>query len=236
MDIEQTIAHYRRRRDTLDLFDVNCWTGPPLEPSFSTVEGIGGLKEALLRYGIRRAVVSHTMGWRYGACEGNRELLDAIRGDDALFAAATIVPEMAERGSWTAFLQSYIAARVRFVRLFPAAHDFVLAGEYLGGLLEALEELRLPLMVWHTQTTWRDIARVCQDYPHLPVIVEGTGRKLFYDNRTYYPLLERYLNLFLETHNLTNYLGLDDLVRRFGSSGSSSVRTFRIRIPTARRC
>jgi predicted TIM-barrel fold metal-dependent hydrolase len=51
----------------------------------------------------------------------------------------------------------------------------------------------------------------------LPVIVEGTGRKLFYDNRVYYALLERFPNLYLETHNLTNYLGLDDLVRRFGS-------------------
>jgi predicted TIM-barrel fold metal-dependent hydrolase len=57
---------------------------------------------------------------------------------------------------------------------------------------------------------------VCSRYHELKIIVEGTGRKLFYDARIYYPLLERFPNLYLETHNLTNYLGLDDLVRRFG--------------------
>lgn len=218
MEIEHTIARYRQRRDALELFDVNCWIGPPLEPCFSTVEKTAALAEALLRYGIRRAVVSHTVGLRYGAVEGNRELLDAVGRHDSLFAAATLVPEMAEGGSWWEVLRSLIAARVRLVRMFPASHGFLLKGDYLGGLLETLEELRVPLLVWHTQTTWREIAEVCSRYPDLPVIVEGTGRKLFYDNRTYYALLERFSNLFLETHNLTNYLGLDDLVGRFGSA------------------
>jgi len=216
-EIQQTIAQYRQRRNALDLFDVNCWTGAPLEPTFTRVEGIGTLKQTLLRYGIRRAIVSHTMSVRYGASEGNRELLDAIRDEDALFAAATLVPEMADEEPWEALLPSLVASRVRLVRLFPASHNFLLTDKHLRGLFEWLQQLRLPLLLWHTQTTWREIAAICKDFPDLSVVVEGTGRKLFYDNRTYYPLLERLPNLFLETHNLTNYLGLDDLVRRFGS-------------------
>jgi len=84
-------------------------------------------------------------------------------------------------------------------------------------MLVAVRDLRLPLMIRHTEAAWPEIARLLGKFPDLPVIVEGTGRKLFYDNRSYYPLLERYGNLFLETHNVTNYLGLDDLVKRFGS-------------------
>ena len=216
-DVKNLVAEYRRRRNSLELFDVNCWLGSPLEPVFTSVDGAGEFKAALQRYGIRRAVVSHTMCVRHGAMEGNQAILEAIRGDRELVAAATLVPEMARSGRWPQLLRSMIAQGVRLVRLFPYSHNFLLDGEYLDGMLEAIQEVRLPLMIWHTQTTWPVLGGLCEKYPHLPVIVEGTGRKLFYDNRTYYQFLKRFPNLFLETHNLTNYLGLDDLVKRFGS-------------------
>ena len=216
-DVEHLVDEYRRRRNSLELFDVNCWLGSPLESVFTSVDGAGEFKAALRRYGIRRAVVSHTMCVRCGAMEGNRELLEAIRDDRDLVAAATLVPEMARSGRWPDLLRSMIAQGVRLVRLFPHSHNFLLAGEYLDGMLEAIQEMRLPLMIWHTQTTWPTLGGLCEKYPDLPVIVDGTGRKLFYDNRTYYQFLDRFGNLFLETHNLTNYLGLDHLVKRFGS-------------------
>ena len=215
--VEQLVAEYRRRRQLLDAFDVNCWLGTPFEPAFASLDGLDDFKAALVRCGIRRAVVSHTMCVRHGAMEGNRELLESIRPDQDLVAAATLVPEMASGGRWADLLRSMLADGIRVIRLFPRTHNFLLADEYLGGMLEAIQQMSLPLMIWHTEATWPEIGRLCRKYPDLPVIVEGTGRKLFYDNRTYYPLLERSRNLFIETHNLTNYLGLDDLVKRFGS-------------------
>ncbi|MHB8956731.1 MAG: amidohydrolase family protein [Pirellulaceae bacterium] len=216
-DVAKLATDYRQRRDALELFDVSCWLGRPLEPAFTTVAGADTLRAALRHYGIRRAVVSHTLSVGCGADEGNRAAIEAIQTDDTLVAAATLVPEMAQGGSWSALLRSLLAQRVRVVRLFPNAHNFLLADECLGSMLEALEQLRLPLVIWQTQTTWSAIARVCEQHPGLRLVVEGAGRKLFYDNRIYYALLERYPNLLLETHNLVNYLGLDDLVRRFGS-------------------
>jgi len=215
--VEQRILDYRQRRDALGFFDLNCWMGEPLEPAFRTFEQVGALKTGLRRFGIQRAVISHSMGVRYDAEAGNRELVSALRNDDSFYGAAILVPEMAEARSWLVLLRELIAGGVRIVRLFPSAHNFPLVGGRTGDLLEAMEQLRLPLMLWHTQTTWRDIATVCAEHPQLSVIVEGTGRKLFYDNRTYYSLLERLPNLFVETHGLTNYVGLDDAVARFGS-------------------
>lgn len=215
--LEQRILEYRQQRDVLALFDLNCWLGAPLEPAFATFEGLGALKNGLRRYGIRRAILSHTACVRYDPEAGNRELLEAIRNDGSFFAAVMAVPEMGDGQSWPAVLRQWIAAGARVVRLFPAAHNFALTGAVTAKLFEAMQELRLPLLVWHTQTGWRDIATVCRDFPQLNVIVEGTGRKLFYDNRTYYSLLEQCPNLFLETHGLTNYCGLDDVVMRFGS-------------------
>ena len=216
-DVDRLATDYRQQRRALELFDVNCWLGRPLESAFTTVTGLDNLKAALLHYDIRRAVLSHTLGINCGADEGNRAVTEAAQADDMFVAAATLVPELASGRGWLALLRNLIARRVRLVRLFPATHNFLLAGEYLGGMLEALAQLRLPLLVWQTQTTWPAIARICEQYPALRVVVEGTGRKLFYDDRIYYPLLARHPNLCLETHNLVNYLGLDDLVSRFGS-------------------
>jgi len=216
-DIERIASDYRRQRGALSLFDVNCWLGRPFEATFTTVDGLDSLKKMLARFGIRRAVFSHTMCVRYDADAGNRALLDAIRHDESLVGAAALVPEMARSGGWDSVLGSLIADGIRLVRLFPRSHNFLLDDEYLGGMLGTLQDCRLPVMIWHTEAAWPEIAAVCSRYRELAVIVEGTGRKLFYDNRTYYALLEQFPNLYLETHNLTNYLGLDDLVRCFGS-------------------
>jgi predicted TIM-barrel fold metal-dependent hydrolase len=215
--VDRLVAQYRRRRDALELFDLSCWIGKPLEPAFAVVERMDQFKAIQCRCGIRRAVISHTLGLLGGAAEGNRAACDAIADDNSLVAAATLVPELARGDEWTDYLRSLIARRVRVIRLFPAAHNFLLEPDYLHDLLTAVTQLRLPLVVWQTQTTWPAIARVCRAYPELHFIVEGVGRKLFYDNRIYHALLERCPNLWLETHNLVNYLGLDHLVERFGS-------------------
>jgi predicted TIM-barrel fold metal-dependent hydrolase len=216
--VGKMVADYRRKRDALELFDVNCWAGRPLAPIFTPIEGMDRWKSLLARCGIRRAVVSHTMCFSYCAAQGNRAMAEAIRGEEMLLGAAVLTPEMARPGEWFSVLKSMIADRVRVIRLFPRSHNFLLDSACLGGMLEAMEELRLPLIVWHTEAGWREIAAVCERHRRLPVVVEGTGRKLIYDNRIYYSLLERLSNLRLEGHNLTNYLGLDDLVARFGST------------------
>jgi len=216
-DVEQLAEDYRQQRDALALFDVNCWLGRPFEPTFTTVDGFDTLKKMLAQCGIHRAVFSHTMCVRYDAEAGNRALAETLGHDESLVGAATLVPEMARSGTWDSVLRPLIASGVRLVRLFPRSHNFLLDDEYLGDMLAALQDLRLPVVLWHTEAAWTEIAEVCSRCRELAVIVEGTGRKLFYDNRIYYALLERFPNLYLETHNLTNYLGLDDLVRCFGS-------------------
>ena len=217
MRLNALIGEYDRRRQALGLFDLNVWLGTPLEPGFSPAGDFEGLKAGLARCDIRRAVVSHTLCKRYDATMGNLALIDAIRTDEAFHGAAVLVPNPRPTRSWLDELRELAAAKIRAVRLFPKSHGFALSPWCVGDLLRSLEALSIPLMLWHTEASWDSIADLCREYPGLPVIVEGTGRKLFYDNRVYYRLLEQCPNLYLETHNITNYLGLDDLVARFGA-------------------
>lgn len=217
-DVGNLIREFRERRDALDLFDASCWLGRPWETTFWQVADMDELVAGLHRFGIRRAIVAHTMCLQHDPDVGNRTLLAALSGRLGLVAAATLVPEMAATGGWNDCLRSLIRQGVRMARVFPAAHNFCLDDVCVGDMLAAAEQLRLPLMVWQTQTNWNAVSAVCERHSQLRLIVEGCGRKLFYDNRIYYSLLRRHANLMLETHNLVNYLGLDDLVQQFGST------------------
>ncbi len=218
MWVQEQIESYRRRKTATEWFDAHCWIGVGPRSSLRPVTTWEQTVQQLARYGIRRAVVAHALARDYDPTTGNRLLLAAIADREALWGAAVLTPDDEDQVSLGKRLKSLIAGKVRMVRVFPRSHNWSLSDWGFGPWLDALEELQLPLAVWHTETTWADVAAVCQSHPRLPVIVEGPNRKLLYHNRTYYQLFERFPNFHLEIHNLVGYLGLDDLVRRFGSN------------------
>ena len=227
-------SRYRAGRDSLDFFDCNAWIGRPPDPGFWTPADADELLAYLCSCGVRRAVLSHLATRDYDPSAGNEILLDAVATRDDCVAAVVLTPEMAwhvgEQGTGNreqkkgktfldidARLDDYIRRKARMVRLFPRSHNFSLSGWCSGGLLDAISERRMPLILWHTETNWETVERICGQYPDLPVVVEGTPRKILYDNRLFYAAMERRPNLYLELHNLINYLGLEDMVSRFGA-------------------
>ncbi len=169
-------------------------------------------------YGIEKAVVSSSLAITYDVAYGNKRLLEAIGQSDRLYGAAVLLPEhTGELGDLSEYIFSLTAKKVVMVRLFPKVHNFVLSDYCSGSLLSLLEKQKIPVALWHTQTSWNEIDKLCSNYPELSIIVEGVGRKLLYDNRIFYPLLKKHKNLFLESHNLTNYSGLDDMVKKLGA-------------------
>ena len=109
----------------------------------------------------------------------------------------------------------FIRHRAAAVRLFPKKMNYSLAGAETEAILCALEGRRLPLMVWHTETTWAEIDAVCGRHPNLPVIIDGSDKKLLYHNRVYIPLLLKHPNLYLETYNFIQYMGYEALVNKY---------------------
>jgi len=103
----------------------------------------------------------------------------------------------------------------RLFRLFPLTLNYTLDDWCIGDLLQYLQEKRLPVCIWHSETSWSAINRLCTAYPELPVIIEGSGKKIIYYNRMFYPLLKYHSNLYLESHGLLN-LGLIEDIEKFG--------------------
>lgn len=208
---------YRQARTELGFLDANLWLGRPRNPEFATGFDMAALRSRLARYGIAGGIVSHFGAIPYGAEWANHEVLAAVAGS-GLWAGITLLPEMFQSPTaGAAYLDDCIGRGARLARIFPVTHNFTLRAWCSGPLLQALADRRLPLVLWHTETSWDEIRGLCENYPTLSIIIEGTPKKIIYYNRSYYPLLERCPNLRLELHNLVAYLGVEDIVARFGA-------------------
>lgn len=217
MWLQQQIESYRRRKAAISWLDAHLWIGVGHQGCLRPVTTLDQTRQLLARYGIQRAIAAHAAARDYDPATGNHLLVEAIAGQESFWGAAVFAPDGAGPAEFRRQMEALIAEKIRMVRIFPRSHGWLLSEWCAGPWLNVLEELHVPMAVWHTETTWEQIAAVCQAHPRLPIIVEGPHRKLLYHNRTYYRLLEQFSNFHLEIHNLVGYLGLDDVVRRFGS-------------------
>ncbi|MBI3945254.1 MAG: amidohydrolase family protein [Armatimonadetes bacterium] len=218
-------ARMRREFQTavaaLGFVDINAWVGSHPDPLRPAETSLPALAAAAADAGIREMVVSHTECVFADPCEGNALLLDAVEASGgagiSLCAGICLLPEGELPGSAGTYLDACLARGARLVRLFPKSHRFPLAEWCCGGVLAALEERRLPLMVGHVETSWSELHALCERHPDLPVIIDGAEQKLFYHNRPVEALLRAHPNLYVESHNLVHFLGLDHLARRVGA-------------------
>ena len=196
------------------VFDANCAVGPwPTDkPRYETVEGLLAEME---RLGIQRALVSHTLARTYDPAQGNQILMDEIAGYETLRPCWTLLPPACgEMGSVDELMAEMAQAGVRAARLYPREHTYSLAEWQCGELFEALEKRRYVVLLDLAQGSWGDIERICRTYPGLALIVTWVGYRQL---RPLFALLRRCSNLYCELSNLSTYLGIEEILDRFGS-------------------
>lgn len=216
--VERLVAEYREQKKALRFLDSNLWVGRPAHPGFCMRWDLDALLGYMDRYAIEGGIVTHSAASMEDPYASNEELLDWIAAQERLWGGLVVTTELPSGySSWGDYLDWAISRKARMVRLFPKSHRFSLERWCSGALLDALHERRLLLVVWHIETGWNAIKMLCDTYPDLPVLVEGRPQKIVYHNRFFYPLLERYPNLHLELHNLNVYLGIEDMVDKFGA-------------------
>jgi predicted TIM-barrel fold metal-dependent hydrolase len=100
------------------------------------------------------------------------------------------------------YIGRMVEQKTVIARVFPRTNRHSMKSWVMGDIFRVLSERRIPLMIWHAETSWDTIDALCAEYPKLPVIVEGNDVKLLYHNRYYIPLFKKHQNLYLETHNV----------------------------------
>ena len=197
------------------LFDVNCAVGawPTDRPLYETV---GGLMSEMERLGIAQALVSHTLAQSYDPVQGNRLLIEALRGRERLHACWTLLPPSCnEMGTPDQVLAEMAVAGVRAVRLYPHTHSYALDDWQCGDLLAALSERRYVVLLDLAESNWSKVEHICRTCPDLSLVVTRTGYRQL---RPLFALLARCANLYCDLSTFSTYLGVEEVLARFDSS------------------
>lgn len=196
------------------LFDVNAMVGkfPSGELAYHTVDG---LRSAMDRLSIDRALVYHSLAWHHDPATGNRQLIEELGGDPRLIPVWVILPvTTGEIGTPAEFLAAMKAHGVKAVRAFPRDHVYRITGPDCAPLLKALEGERIPLLIDVEQSSWPEIEALAAAYPAMPVIACRTGYRSL---RMIAGALERCPNLYLDLAYFSTHLGVEWVAERFGA-------------------
>ncbi len=211
--VETMKREYEARRAAFEIFDTNAWWDPRKTDCFRPVSDFAQWNTELRRFGIGSALVTHIDSAMYDAAYGNERLAELLGGSDTLHGCMVLVPEMPAEYIGGMLNRGFAAAR-----MFPKTYKHSMRGYAAGRLLAALEERRVPLLLWHSEVDWDAMDEICRSYPRLPVVVEGHNIKLLYHARNYIALLREHQNFHLETHNVVLFDELSNLAREFGAA------------------
>lgn len=215
--IDELVESYKKSKAGFRFFDANCWIGSTQVDCFKTAESISEIVNELARFKIDEAVVSNMKCLEYNPLEGNIELIEKIGSCPNLYGSMVLVPEAGFSGrDIRNYIDRMMERKIVIARMFPRMLYHSMNKWQIGEILSYMEYKRLPLMLWHTEVGWDTVQSICDEYRNLPVIIEGNDKKLLYHNRFFIPLLQKLENLYIETHNLIQYMGIDCLANTEG--------------------
>ncbi|HEX3650469.1 MAG TPA: amidohydrolase family protein [Pseudonocardiaceae bacterium] len=198
------------------LFDVNCQLGR-LPWGEIQIGSVDALLAAMDRFGVERALVSHTLSWRHDPASGNQHVVRELREHGhggRLRACWVALPEScAELSPPDRFAREAIAAGVAAVRVYPGDHGFDLDDPDFAGYAAACAEAGLPLVVDLGETSWAAVDALARDHPELAVVVCEIGYRVL---RRAAAVLERRPNVHIDLSDLSTHEGMEWLCARFG--------------------
>lgn len=217
MDIKTFHENFKKLKQESKIFDINCYLSYYYDKE-DILEDVITPPEQLLNEGIGKLVLTNKRSITNQSYEyANNELFSRVATNDAFYAAPVIVPEMNLAGKdFSKILDDMIRKKAVILRMFPQFYKHSMKKWQIGDILQKMQERRIPLMLWHTQIEWDDIAEIAENYPKLPVILEGSDQKTIYYVRYFMGLCERYENIYLEMHNFTQYGFLPYLLEHVG--------------------
>ena len=203
MEIKQLEKDFLTFKTESKIFDINCAVPCHLD---GTLEEKLPTPETYFDEGVDKMVLTSSHFLRIPYHFGNEIIFDAAAKDKRFYASATIAPDMNLGGrNFATELDGLIDKKTVIVRMFPKTHKYQLRKWLVGDILTELEKRRVPLMIWHMQAEWDEIAEIAEAYPKLPIIIEGSDQKTLYYVQSIMGLCEKYHNIHLEMHNFTQY-------------------------------
>ncbi len=211
--IEQISQRYRDEITRLSFFDANVWLGHPEGFPLAEELDVAQLPGMFEGNFITGGLVSHWRGKILAAQDGNSALEVPLPPN--VFTIWTGLPLFpAEPGPLPG--QENCSERVRGVRIFPKSHNFPLTPWAVGTLCEWMVQHRMPLFIWHTELDWPSLHALGKAFPRLTVVLETQPRKILYQTRPLFALMQDCENICIELSNFAGANFVEYAVREFG--------------------
>ena len=216
-----------------DFFDVNYWLGndehytpDPENSSREKKDLVKKIKKNLDDNDINKCIISSKLALGYDWKTGNDRLLDTGLSEniEGMYYGLVLNPDAYFRYDFDNYIKDAYKKGVRLFRIYPRSQLFYLNDYYMKGIYRVLSEKKFPVMLDLKQlditgNKYFDIdvlEKVLQENTDMPLILETTLKQCMF-SRFYFPLLERFKNLYLEVSSLLLYDQIEHYVEKFGS-------------------
>jgi hypothetical protein len=201
----------------IKFFDCNCMLGRTSVSKPGFIYRSDQLLDVMDYFGIDDALIYHAAAKESHPAEGNKSLLDQVRGSKRLHPQWVLLPShTGEFPGENEVVKKMVSFGVRAARIFPHAErsNFSTSNWCAGALFRALSRRRIPLFIDFEEINWETVHNICERYPNLPLVLTNVGYRI---DRYLYPLFERFKNLYVEISGYCCAGGIEETVRRFGA-------------------
>jgi len=217
----------------MDFFDANYWLDLKnswLSSSLYTTEeksaAIDNIRSVLADNDIKSLIITSKLAQNYDWDTGNKRLLGSGLSNqlENAFYGFVINPDAYFTYDFDDYVKDAYLNKVRIFKVFPKRQLFYLNDSYMKKIYKTLSYKKFPLMLDLKQlditgNKYFDIdvlESVLDENKDMPLILETSLKQCMF-SRFYFPLLERFENLYLEVSGLLLYDQIEHYVEKFGS-------------------
>jgi predicted TIM-barrel fold metal-dependent hydrolase len=209
-------------------FDCNCEVGPRNGKDVAAPWSARDVLKWMDQCGIAGALVTHTLSYADDPVSAREYLARELRiAPKRLFPAWVALPPDAGDAEATPaeLLGKMSRAGVRAVKLYPKTHNWPMAMDVIGPMLEAFEKAGVLTILPLSELpeggaggsnlgAYEKLREICARFPRLPVLLQGVW---WSSQRTITALMARHANLHIEFSCYQVNRGLEEYARRFGA-------------------
>jgi len=184
------------------------------------------IKRILEDNDISNLIVTNNISLVYDWDFGNRKLINSnlTSQKSNLYYCYILTPEVYFTYDLNKYLNKAYLDNVRLLRFFPKQQLFYINDYYMKKIFKLLSYKKFPIMLDLkeldvTGNKYFDInslEELLNKNKNLPVILETSLKQCMF-NRFYFPLLEKYKNLYLEISGMLLIDQIEGYVEKFGS-------------------
>lgn len=210
----------------IKFFDTNFWINSSFYNKEEDESGIRKIKQIIAGNDISDLIVTNRLALDYDWNIGNGELLNSnlCKEIDNLYYCYILTPDVYFTYSFDKYLEKAFSDNVRLFRFFPKHQLFFINDYYMKKIFSILSKKKFPIMLDLkeldiTGNKYFDInvlEKILDKNEEMPVILETSLKQCMF-NRYYFPLLEKFENLFIEISGMLLVDQIEGYVEKFGS-------------------